>query len=170
MEIINYSLDWARGEVFSSKIIALISLFVLLCAAGFYLWGRTSVARAYWMPLAVAGVFLLVVAGGLFYANRPRLDTFQEQYKADAELFVQSELERTAKSDRDLNLIVYLVLPIVVIVCGVLVVGFTHSVHARAWLIVLMLLGSFLMIVDSNTKARNLDYRNQLLSASVTQP
>ena len=39
MEIINYSIDWARGEVFSAKVIALISVFVLLCAAGFYFWG-----------------------------------------------------------------------------------------------------------------------------------
>ena len=163
MEIIDYSIEWARGEVFSSKIIALISVFVLLCAAGFYFWGKTSVARAYWMPLAVAGVFLVVVAGGLFLANYPRIDKFQEQYKADAELFVKSELERTAKSDHDLNLIVYMVLPIIVIVCGALVIGFTHSINARAHLIVIMLLGSFLMIVDSNTKARNAEYRNHLV-------
>ena len=163
MEIINYSIEWARGEVFSSKIIALISVFVLLCAAGFYFWGKTSMARAYWMPLAVSGVFLVAVAGGLFYANHPRIERFQEQYTENAETFVQSELERTAKSDSDLNRIVYLILPVIVIVCGALVIGFTKSIHARAWLIVLMLLGSFLMIVDSNTKARNADYRNRLL-------
>jgi len=103
-------------------------------------------------------------------ANHPRIDKFQEQYKADARLFVKSELERTAKSDHDLNLIVYMVLPIMVIVCGALVIGFTHSTHARAWLIVMMLLGSFLMIVDSNTKARNAEYRDHLLSTSVVQP
>ena len=163
MEIINYSIEWARGEVFSSKIIALISVLMLLSAAGFYYWGKTPMARAYWMPLAVAGVFLVVVAGGLFFANHPRIDKFQEQYKADALLFVKSELERTAKSDHDLNLIVYLVLPIMVIVCSALVIGFTHSIHARAWLIVMMLLGSFLMIIDSNTKARNAEYRNHLV-------
>ena len=167
MEIINYSIEWARGEVFSSKIIALISVFVLLCAAGFYFWGKTTVARAYWMPLALSGVFLVVVAGGLFFANHPRIDKFQELYKTDAELFVKSELARTAKSDHDLNLIVYMVLPIMVIVCGALVIGFTHSVHARAWLIVMMLIGSFLMIVDSNTKARNAEYRNHLLSTNT---
>ena len=50
MEIIDYSLEWARGEVFSSKVIALIS------------------------------VFLIVVAGGLYYANHPRIMSFQEQY------------------------------------------------------------------------------------------
>ena len=38
----------------------------------------------------------------------------------------------------------------------------SRSIHARAWLIVMMALGSLLMIVDSNTKARNADYREQL--------
>ena len=79
MEIINYSIDWARGEVFSARVIALISVFVLLCAAGFYFWGKTSMARAYWLPLALSGVFLVVVAGGLYYANHPRIASFQEQ-------------------------------------------------------------------------------------------
>ena len=79
MEIINYSIDWARGEVFSARVIALISVFVLLCAAGFYFWGKTSMARAYWLPLALSGVFLVAVAGGLYYANHPRIASFQEQ-------------------------------------------------------------------------------------------
>lgn len=166
MEIINYSVEWVRGEVFSAKIIALISVMVLLSAAGFYFWGKTSMARAYWLPLAISGVFLIVVAGGLFFANHPRIAAFQQQYKENPEQFVKSELARTAKSDHDLNLIVYYVLPIMVIVCGVLVVGFKESTYARAWLIVLMMLGAFLMVIDSNTKARNADYHEQLTTWS----
>ena len=153
------------ANVCPCKNIALISVLVLLCAAGFYVWGKTAMARAYWMPLAVSGVFLVAVAGGLFFANNPRIEKFQEQYQASPETFVQAELDRTAKSDHDLNLIVYTVLPIFVIVCGVLVVGFKDSTHTRAWLITLMLLGSFLMVVDSNTKARNSDYRTKLIEA-----
>lgn len=164
MEIIDYSIEWARGEVFSSKVIALISVFVLLCAAGFYFWGKTAMARAYWMPLAVSGVFLIVVAGGLYFANHPRITDFQEQYKENAELFIKSELERTAKSDRDLDNIVYMILPILVIVLAIGAIVLT-GVNWRAWLITMMLLCSFLMIVDSNTKARNAAYRTHLISA-----
>ncbi|MBP3227749.1 MAG: hypothetical protein J6M53_03070 [Bacteroidaceae bacterium] len=162
MDILNYSLDWARGEVFSDKIIALISVFVLACAAGFYFLGRTQMARAYWLPLCVSGVLLLVVAGGLFAANHPRIASFERQYNENPAAFVEAELARTATSEHDLNLIVYTVLPIAVIVCAALVIGFKESIHVRAWLIVLMVLGSFLMIVDSNTRARNAAYRAEL--------
>lgn len=36
------------------------------------------------------------------------------------------------------------------------------SPNVRAWLIVMMMLGAFLMAVDSNTKARNADYHEIL--------
>ena len=162
MEIINYSIEWARGEVFSAKVIALISVFVLLCVAGFYFWGKTSMARAYWLPLALSGVFLIIVAGGLYFANHPRITAFKEQYKENPQLFIKSELERTAKSDSDLNTIVYIVLPTIVVVCGILCIVLMGSPNVRAWLIVLMMLGAFLMAVDSNTKARNTEYHEIL--------
>ena len=163
MEIINYSIDWARGEVFSARVIALISVFVLLCAAGFYFWGKTSMARAYWLPLLVSGLFLVVVAGGLLFANQPRIEQFQQAYRENPEAFVMSELERTAKSDRDLNLIVYIILPAIVIISGILCIVLVGSPNVRAWLIVLMMLGAFLMAVDSNTNARNAEYHDMLL-------
>ncbi|MBQ8050359.1 MAG: hypothetical protein IJ197_02125 [Bacteroidaceae bacterium] len=165
MDIINYSIDWVRGEVFAARVIALISVFVLLCAAGFYLWGKTSMARAYWLPLAVSGVFLVVVAGGLYYANHPRIEKFQEQYRENTELFVQGELERTAKSDRDLTLIVFRVLPILVMLCA-LGAMFITKTQGRAWFIVLMMLFAFLMAVDSNTRARNAEYHDILLKVN----
>ena len=161
MEIINYSIDWARGEVFSARVIALISVFVLLCAAGFYFWGKTSMARAYWLPLALSGVFLVVVAGGLYYANHPRIASFQEQYRENPELFVRGELERTAKSDSDLTMIVFRILPVIVIACAVGAMFITKTLW-RAWFIVLMMLGAFLMAVDSNTRARNAEYHEIL--------
>lgn len=161
MDIINYSLDWARGEVFSAKIIALISVFVLLCASGFYFWGRTSMARAYWLPLAASGVFLVVVACGLYFANQPHITAFQQQYDDNPELFVKSELERTAKSDSDLTTIVFRILPVIIVVCA-LGAMFITKTGWRAWFIVLMMLCAFLMAVDSNTRARNAEYHELL--------
>ena len=72
-------------------------------------------ARAYWLPLALSGVFLVAVAGGLYYANHPRIASFQEQYRANPEQFVKSELERTAKSDSDLTMIVFRILPVIAV-------------------------------------------------------
>lgn len=163
MEIINYSIDWARGEVFSARVTALISVFVLLCAAGFFFRGKTSMARAYRLPPALSGVFPVVVAGGLYYANHPHITSFQEQYRENPEQFVKSEPERTAKSDSDLTMIVFRILPVIVIACAIGAMFITKTPW-RAWFIVLMMPGAFLMAVDSNTRARNAEYHKILLT------
>ncbi len=165
MDIINMSMDWARAEVFSSKVIAVISIVVLLGAAGFYVWGKTEVARSFILPLAVAGAFLLVCAGGLFYANKPRITAFQEAYNQDKVEFVKSELDRTAQSDHDLQLIVYKVLPAIAIVAALLII-FVPTVNVRAWAIVLLVLSGLMMTIDANTHKRNADYRTELLKVA----
>ena len=59
MDIIKWSTDWARAEVFSAKIVWLFSVIELLTAIGFWYWGRTTMARAFIWPLLVMGLFLI---------------------------------------------------------------------------------------------------------------
>ena len=162
MEIINYSVQWARAEVFSAQMVFLLGLVTLLVSLGFYVFGETPIARAYILPMLLSGLFLVAAAGGLYYANKPRVEHFSEQYEQNAKQFVQSELERTAKSDHDLHLMVYRVLPAIVIACAV-AVFFVTGAYGRAWLVSLMILGSVMMAIDSNTHRRTADYRQQLI-------
>ena len=116
MEILKLSTDWAKAEVFSARMITLLSFFFFLVAIGFWQLGRTAMAKAFVWPLLVAGVLMICIAAGLYSANKPRILSFETACKNDQGEFIQNEIARTAKSQNDLATIVFKVLPIITIV------------------------------------------------------
>jgi len=163
MEIIKLSTDWARAEVFSAKMVGLMSLAVFLIVLGFWQLGKTPMARALVWPLLVAGLFLVAVSAGLYFANKPRIAQFETAYKNDADAFTKSEIERTAKSKHDLAL-VFKILPAIIIAASLLIM-FSQAPLWRAIGVTTVLLMALLMLIDSNTDARNTAYHHELLTA-----
>lgn len=160
MDLLKLSTDWAKEEVFSAKIVWLFSLIVLAMAFGFWYWGKTTMAKAFFLPLLVSGLFLLVIGAGLFFANKPRIAQFEQDYWVNQREFAQKELQRTGKSQQELAT-VFRVLPILLIVSGLMIL-FLPAANWRGIAITLGLLAAFLMAVDSNTNARNTIYHEQL--------
>ena len=161
MDILKISTEWARAELFSAKIVGLFSLLILLSAIGFALWGKTVMAKAFVMPMIVAGLFLVAVGIGLYTANKPRIEQFKSEYNKDANSFIQKEIVRTTKSKGDFKT-VFKVLPAIIIVAVILLLFFP-SANWRAITVTIITTAAFLMIVDSNTEARNNAYREELL-------
>ena len=161
MDIIKISTDWARAEVFSAKIVWLFSAVELLAAVGFWYWGRTTIARIFSWPLLVMGLFLVAVGAGLYNANKPRIARFENESHRDPKAFLAAEIQRTAKSQRDLAL-VFKILPGIIIVAA-LVIMLAPATGWRAISVTIILTAAFLMVVDSNTTARNDAYHTQLL-------
>ena len=95
MDTLSAATDWARAEVFSARFFILAGVAFVLGATGFWRLGRTDVARAYVVPTLVAGVLLLIVGIGIYYANAMRVDSFRSDFEADAPAFVAAELART---------------------------------------------------------------------------
>jgi ABC-2 type transport system permease protein len=162
MEILKLSTDWAKAEVFSAKMVWLFSIIVLLSALGFWYSGKTTMAKAFVWPLVVSGLFLLAVAAGLFYANKPRISQFEQRSINNSSSFLQEELQRTAKSQKELAM-VFKVLPVLLIISGLLIF-FLSSPNWRAIGIAIGFVALFLMAVDSNTDTRNTIYHEQLKS------
>ncbi len=163
MEIIKLSTDWAKAEVFSAKMVGLLSLVVFLVALGFWQLGKTPMAKSFVWPLFVAGLLLVAVSAGLYFANNPRMAQFEAAYKNDATSFIQKEITRTAKSKHDLAL-VFKVLPAIIIVAALLIM-FSQAFLWRAIGVTTILLLTLLMLIDSNTDARNAAYHQQLKTA-----
>jgi len=163
MEIIKLSTDWAKAEVFSSKMVGLLSLLIFLVALGFWQLGKTPMAKSFVWPLLVAGLLLVAVSAGLYFANAPRIAQFEAAYKKDAGTFIQSELTRTAKSKHDLAL-VFKVLPVITMAAALLII-FTQSTLWRAIGVTTILLMTLLMLIDSHTEARNTAYHQKLQTA-----
>jgi hypothetical protein len=161
MDIIKISTDWARAEVFSAKIVWLFSAVELLAAVGFWYWGKTAIARIFTWPLLVMGLFLVAVGAGLYTANKPRIARFESEAHRDPKAFIDAEIQRTAKSQRDLAL-VFKILPGAIIIAG-LVIMLAPATGWRPISVTIILTAAFLMAVDTNTAARNDDYHTQLL-------
>lgn len=162
MDILKLSTDWAKAEVFSAKMTLLTSLLFFLAAMGFGQLGKTAMAKAFVWPMLVAGVFLVAVAAGLYLANKPRIVQFETAYHSDAKTFIQTEIQRTAKSQNDLTL-VFKVLPLIIIAAALLIL-FVNTPLWRAIGITTLLLMTVLMLIDSNTGARNTGYHQTLVA------
>ena len=161
MELLKLSMEWAKAEVFSAKIVWLFSIITLLSAAGFAFWGKTPTAKAFVIPLIVAGIFLVSIGIGLYAANHPRIAQFEKDYKLDVKAFITKEIARTADSQDQLKL-VFKILPAIAIGAAILLIIFPTPLW-RAITVTIILLAAFLMAVDSNTEARNDAYHEQLI-------
>ena len=160
MDILKLSTEWAKSEVFSSKVVLLFSLIELSAALGFWYLGRTPMAKSFIWPMLIAGLFLALVGAGLFFANNPRIDRFEQEYRIDPNAFAQSELQRTEKSNDELSL-VFRVLPAIIILAAVLILVVSGGAW-RAIAITIIVNAAFLMVVDSNTEARNNFYHHEI--------
>jgi ABC-2 type transport system permease protein len=167
MDLLKLSTDWAKAEIFSAKIVWLFSLILIATAVGFWYLGKTSMAKAFVWPILISAILLIVIAGGLFYANKPRVTEFEQAYQNNPGSFLQQELIRTAKSNNDFA-VVFKVLPVLLIAAGLLIL-FLPSTRWRSIGITLGFLAVFLMALDSNTAARNEQYREQLKKISNEQ-
>ncbi len=162
MDIVKMSTDWAKAEVFSAKIVWLFSTITIITAPGFWFWGRTGMARAFVWPLLIAGIFLAVIGAGLYFANSPRITRFETEYSHNPEIFLQGEIQRTAESKKELAL-VFKILPVIIIFAAVGILLLPPNIWI-AIAVTTIMTAVFLMIVDSNTEARNNIYHSQLSS------
>jgi hypothetical protein len=161
MDILKVSIDWAKAEVFSAKMILLISLLFFFAAIGFWQLGKTAMAKAFVLPMLVSAILIVAVSAGLYFANKPRIIQFETAYKTDAKEFVKTEIDRTAKSQNDFVL-VFKVLPLIIIAAALLIM-FVNAPLWRAIGVTTITLMTLLMLIDSNTDARNAAYHKFLL-------
>jgi len=160
MDILRLSADWAKAEVFSAKVVFLFSAIEVIAAIGFWYFGKTNMARAFIWPILISGLFLIAVGAGLYLANKPRIERFEKQYNLDAKTFIQEEFDRTAKSQGELAM-VFKILPALTIL-GAIVILLMPAPLWRAIGITVIVTAAFLMLVDSNTDARNSVYHSQI--------
>jgi ABC-2 type transport system permease protein len=163
IDLAKLSTDWAKAEVFSGKMIWFFSIIYIIAAIGFLRLGRTDMAKAFFWPLLIAGVFLIAVGAGLYLANQPRAQRFEQAYRQNPTAFVKQEIERTGNSQSQLKL-VFRILPVIVVLAALLILFLPGSPNWRAIGITLVITAAFLMVVDSNTDARNSVYHAKLIS------
>ena len=161
MEILKIAVEWAKAEVFSSRFFIFFALLFILASIGFWQLGKTEMAKAYIIPTLVAGILLLTVGVGIFFANKSRVTSFEKAYNASSTDFITSELERTEKSIGEYRTIVFKIIPLI-IVAAALTIVFVDKPIWKAICITTISMMMVILLVDSNANARIESYKKQL--------
>lgn len=164
MDILKIALDWAKTELVSTTFFMIVGVVFMLISLGFWQYGKTDLARAYIIPILVAGVFLLIVGIGLFATNKSRITEFEIDHKKDAAVFVQKELDRVEGTLKEYKTVVFTAIPIIIILCAV-VIYFVPIPVWRASMIVAILMLGIILFIDGLAHARIDDYQKSLLQA-----
>lgn len=161
MEIVKIVIEWAKAEVFSARFFIFFAILFLTASIGFWQLGKTEMAKAYIFPTLIAGLLILAVGVGIFFANKSRVTNFAEAYQANPTEFVQSELTRTQKSMDEFRTIVFKIIPFIIVAAALLIVFVDRPVW-RASAITIIAMMVVILLVDSNANARIEAYHKQL--------
>ncbi len=161
MDILKLATEWAKAEVFSARFFIFFGILFLMASVGFWQLGKTEIARAYIIPTLVAGLLILAVGVGIFFANKSRVTSFAEAYKESPTAFVKSEIVRTDKSIGEYRTIVFKIIPFIIVAASLLIV-FVDKPLWRASCITVIAMMVVILVVDSNAKARIENYQNEL--------
>ncbi|MCP1167712.1 hypothetical protein [Limimaricola litoreus] len=167
MDIVKTATDWTRAEILSAAFFILFGLSFLLASLGFWQLGRIDMARAYVVPMLVAGTLILIIGLGLFFPSQARLTSFPAAYATDAAGFIAEEIARADRVLNEYRIAVFKVIPLVVAVCA-LAIPFFEAPIWRASLITTVAMMAVILVVDTNANARLEGYREQLALADKT--
>ena len=164
VDLMSTSTDWARAEMFSTRFFIFFAVAFLAASLGFWRLGQTVLAKAYVIPLLVAGVMLMVIGLGLFFTNKARVGQFEAAYAEDAAAFVESEIARAEATLREYETVVFKAIPLLLIVAA-LIIAFVSAPVWRASAITAIAMLIVILLVDGTAHARITEYYQQLLSA-----
>ncbi len=164
MDILKPATDWAKAEMLSNSVFILFGVLFLAAAFAFWQGGRSDMARAYVMPMLVAGVLLTILGAGLLFGTWRTLSGFAPAIAQDPAGFVGLEVARIDKTIAQYGTAVFTVIPLLIAAAALIIV-----LGSSAWrpsLITGIAFLSILMLVDSNASGRLEVYRQQLLAAA----
>lgn len=164
MDILKASTDWAKAELWSNGFFALFGVVFLVASLLFWSRGETDMAKAFVLPMFVAGVLMLILGGGLFYGTWKSLTGFAPAIAEDGAGFVASEIERVDRTMAQYGTAVFKVMPLMIAAAALLVV-FVHSPGLRGAFVTSIVFLGLIMLIDSIANARLEVYKAALVSA-----
>ena len=161
MDILKTATEWAKAELFSTPFLILFGVLFIAASFGFWQLGKTDMAKAYIIPLLIAGALLMTIGFGLFFTNKSRIVAFEKAYNNNASAFVQSEIERTEATLKEYNNIVFTAIPLIIAACA-LVIFFVNTPIWRASMITTIAMLVVILLIDGTAHSRIEAYNKQL--------
>ncbi len=165
MDTLNVATQCARDEIFSSKFFIVAAVIFIAGAIGFWVIGKSELAKSFTTPMLVCGTLLLVIGVGLVYNNQTRVKNFTETYNKDKIEFIKLEIERTEKTIIQTEKTIFRWIPIIIIIAALLII-FIDKPAWRAASISIIAMMIVLLFVDSNSHSRIKAY-NEILKEKI---
>jgi len=160
MELLKLATEWAKAEVFSTRFFILFGLLFIAASFGFLKLGKTDLAKAYIIPMLIAGILLLIIGVGLNYTNIQRVKQFEKEFKTDAAAFYQSEIERCESTLKEYT-VVFKVIPVLVIISALLIFIFQTPLWRAIGITTIAML-AVIMLIDGLAHERIKVYYHKL--------
>ena len=166
MELLKLATEWAKAEVFSTRFFIYFAIFFLAASAGFWQLGKTDLAKAYTIPMLIAGLLLLTIGLGLFYTNKNRITQFEKAYSLDKVAFKDAEITRAESTLKEYSTVVFKAIPILICIAALCILFFDDP-KGRAYSITAIAMLVVILLVDGTAHARITNYYKQLKSIEL---
>ena len=163
MEFIQYTLNWIKGEIFESAIIAFVGLLIVVSSMLFWILGSTPYARALVIPLLIAGLIPLVMGVTGVITNKNKIKSYQMAWEQDSQKFILTEKERVESFDKIFKYTYPFA--IIFVIIGAILFFLIYSAHWKAISLTMMLIGLMAYFVDHFAAERAEIYLNHIKSA-----
>ena len=167
MDILKTAHEWAKVELVTTKIFMLSGIVFIAIGTGFWLLGKSDVARSFIWPQIVVGVLLLSVGVGLHVAYLNRMNGYLDAFNKDVLSFVQSEIDYANKTIASYEGTVFKVIPLIVAVASILIV-FIHQPIWRAICISTIAMMTVIMTIDGTANVWMKEYKQQMEEAQLS--
>ena len=162
MKLVEYSVQWAKGESFEGMCIAIAGVVTLMCALLIWKFGTTLNARALLTPALVLGFLFSFMGSYMMYSNNQRIADFQSAYQSDAAEFTQNEKNRV--EDFQFMYPASLAISGLFFLITILAFSFSERPSFHAIGIALTVFGMSLIIIDYFSKERAQIYYEHILN------
>lgn len=99
MNLIQHTIDWAKGEIVEAIIMAIFGGIIVLCSVLLWKYGSTPFGKGLIIPLLIVGIIPLFsgISGAITTKNR--IEQYQVSWEKNPKAFIQSEKERVEGFD-----------------------------------------------------------------------
>jgi glucan phosphoethanolaminetransferase (alkaline phosphatase superfamily) len=156
MKLIEYTTQWAKGEMFEGLCIAIFGILTLLCTLIIWKYGTTINAKALVIPSLVLGLLFSAMGSFMVYSNNNRIAEFETAYQENPMEFTQ--LEKTRVEEFQILYPISLAISAVFFLVTLLSFVFSKSPTFHAIGIALSVFGLALIIIDYFSKERGQMY------------
>lgn len=99
MELIQHTINWAKGEILEATIMAIFGVLIVICSLLFWKYGSTPYSKAMFVPLLVVGLIPFLTGISNVINNKNRISVYQEAWQQDSHEFILAEKERVEGFD-----------------------------------------------------------------------